>query len=176
MPRKAKRFPNTAVMIALMLSMAANGYLIMHFVHVDIQPTSPLLKAAMRRIRNANRSVDLVPSSPPDSFLEPSSTDTSDDHPRLSSRRANNEKGNYSDDDSRNSSRPGLADTILTAIDAAASVFGRLLFPPRLSSSGSRCPGNLSCGNFSASFSRESWNREEPKLWRRRQSRRSFER
>ena len=181
MPRRAKSpFPNKAVAIALVLSMAANCYLVLHFVHVDLQPTSPLLKIAMRRIRGMNRSIELVHPTPPDELLDPSPTNESFRFKtNYSMMRAHDYQDELHSQDSRNASDesgPGTTAAFQAALDDAVGVFSRMFDRPSFVARGTRCPGNLPCDNFSASFSRQSWNRPAPPPRRLKLSRRGFKR
>ncbi len=164
MPKKS-RHPSQSktVSIVLVLSIATNFYLVIHFWHLEHQPIGPLHTVAMRRLqRGANRSsADLIKPAPPDAILDLPSNTTADLPAAPSKQPADTNVSESALRPSNSTAWDLLSAALPNLLDGAAAALGRLLLPP-LAARGARCPGNLSCGNFSASFSRESWNRPPP--------------
>ena len=126
---KAQRsVQGAAVGIALVLSVATNCYLILHMIHVDIQPTSPLLKIAMRRLRGPNRSIELVSPLPPADLIEPFSGNASSSlntsHAAVRSPRSHRDNDTSRDAPDALPSPPSAA--FLALLDDAVAFAGRM--------------------------------------------------
>jgi hypothetical protein len=155
--KKIAAIPKCATIITLALSFAANVYLIVHLMHVDIHVAPPILSSAFRTLRNTSKMVKMMTSFPSD-LQGPMLSNISVDTPRFR-------------DDERSTARPWLKEIILAALEAATGVFGWLSTLSSLIVD--RCFGNLPCDYFSASFLRDLLNREPTQ---RRPSRPGFKR
>ena len=160
MIRKSTRFrlSKKVYACASILLVVTNCYLLLHLAHVDLQPSTKLLKIAARRLRDQNSSV--TPSPLPDVLMEPLLTNGSY---LLESRDPNQSSSVENGLVSKQNISSGPLSTsweweqIVEFLRAAFDIFDQRQVLRHFDHP-IRCPGNLSCNNFSESFSIKSWN------------------